>query len=202
MISLILRGAGFGFTAGTVPGPLHTYLMNETLLQGFRRSFIIVLSPLLSDIPIILLMILVLDNVSDGVIRALEIFGGLFVLYLARNAWKQSQEETLLKPSEASSPRFAMWQALLVNWLNPNPYIFWGTVLGPLLLEGLEKSIWHGAAFLLAFYGVFLGVMTIVGLTFHYARGLDERWLRGMLRCSVVILTFFGLRFIYQGIVG
>lgn len=203
MIALIARGISLGFAAGSIPGPLHTFLIKETLLRGGSKSIIIILAPFTADLPLILLMVLVLDRLPDGIIRILQIVGGLFILTLARGAWRQARTAHLLleNPSESnSSVRITFWRALLVNWLNPAPYIFWGTVNGPLLVKGLDQSLLHGLAFLAAFYGTFMVIMVGVVVVFHAARRLDARLVRGMVQFSALVLFFFGLSLIWQGI--
>ncbi|MCC6805094.1 MAG: LysE family transporter, partial [Anaerolineae bacterium] len=87
MLALIARGITLGLTAGVLPGPLQTFLIQTTLTQGWRKGIILVFSPLLSDIPIILLTVLVLAQFPPDFIRVVQIAGGLFVLWLARAAW-------------------------------------------------------------------------------------------------------------------
>jgi threonine/homoserine/homoserine lactone efflux protein len=86
-----------------------------------------------------------------------------------------------------------------MNLLSPGPYLFWATVNGPLLRDGLEQSIGHGAAFLIAFYGVFLGMMAVVALIFDRLRRVDERLTRGLLLAAIVVLGGFGIYLIVQG---
>ena len=88
MIAFIAQGMGFGFAAGTSPGPLQSFLISTTLSKGWRRGVLVVLSPLLTDAPIILVMTLLLRQLPDGAIRAIQIAGGLFVLYLAWSNWR------------------------------------------------------------------------------------------------------------------
>src|SRR5664279_122211 len=83
MLFLIARGVTLGFTAGMLPGPLQTYLIQTTLVQGWRKSLIMVISPLIADIPVIILTVFVLAQLPPAFIRIVQIVGGLFVLYLA-----------------------------------------------------------------------------------------------------------------------
>ena len=83
MIELIGRGISLGVFAGSMPGPLQALLINETLLGGWRRSFVIAFSPLLTDMPIIVVVVFFLDQLPDGFIPAIQLVGGGFVLYLA-----------------------------------------------------------------------------------------------------------------------
>jgi len=202
MLSIIARGMSLGFAAGSIPGPLHTFLINETLLRGWRGSLPIVFTPLVSDIPIILLMVVVLDNLPADAVRGLQVVGGVFIFSLAWGAWRQAGRVEQLTASAANLPRFAFGRALMLNWLNPAPYIFWGTVNGPLLVNGLAQSVWHGLGFLLAFYAMFLGMMTLVVLLFERVRRSSPRVIPLVLRLTAFLLLVFGVSLIAQGVGG
>jgi len=62
MLIHLLIGASLGVSAGAAPGPLQAYLLNQTTQHGWRRALPAVLAPLLSDIPIILLMLFILPS--------------------------------------------------------------------------------------------------------------------------------------------
>ncbi|MBZ0309466.1 MAG: LysE family transporter [Anaerolineae bacterium] len=201
MIELLTSGAGFGFTAGSMIGPLQTYLINETLLKGWQRSVIIAFSPLFTDAPIIFLMVVVLNQLPENAIGLLQIVGGFYILTLVRPTWKQSQQPPDLNDAvQAGSQRQTLGRAMMINWLNPGPYLFWGTVLGPLLVGGLEKSVLHGLMLMLGFYGAFIGVMLGLTILFTRLRYLDKRYVGYMMRLTVLILLFFGIRLVLQGI--
>lgn len=201
MLSMFTSGAGFGFTAGTLIGPLQTYLINETLLKGWQRSMVIAFSPLFTDAPIIFLMVVVLKQLPETAVAALQIIGGIFILTLVRPTWQQAQNPPALDGElPQGSQRQTLGRAMLINLLNPGPYLFWGTVLGPLLVKGLEQTIFHGLVFLFGFYGTFIGIMLGLTLIFAKLRHLDRRIVQNAMRLSVVILIFFGLRLIYEGV--
>ena len=67
-----------------------------------------------------------------------------------------------IKPGKINS----LGKAILANFLNPNPYLFWITIGGPLLIGGFNVSIWNGVIFLFTFYLMLVGskmVIAIVG---------------------------------------
>lgn len=203
MLALIARGITLGLTAGVLPGPIQTYIIQTTLVQGWRKSLILVISPLVSDIPIILLTVFVLAQIPPAFIRVIQIAGGLFVLWLARAAWLSFRAGTMIGAGGEAlilSPRQLLARGLAINILSPGPYIFWGTVNGPLLVEGLRESVFHGAAFLIAFYGAFLGVLTGFVVVFNRVRTLDVRVTRALLLIITILLVVFGLSLIGQGV--
>lgn len=204
MLFLIARGITLGFTAGVLPGPLQTYLINTTLLLGWRKSLIIILAPLIMDGPLIVLVLFFFRQFPPELLRALQIAGGLFVLWLAWGAWQQVRAGVSIGPGEDgavdSTQRQIMARAVLMNVLSPAPYVFWTTVNGPLLIQGLQQSVWHGLAFLVSFYGTFLLIMSLIVLLFDRLRRLDERVTRAVLLITVVVLVFFGLSLLAQGL--
>jgi threonine/homoserine/homoserine lactone efflux protein len=75
-----IQGVTFGFAAAVQPGPFQTYLISQTVSHGWRRTLPAVFAPLLSDGPIIALVLLVLSHVPDGAIQFLRLAGGAFVV--------------------------------------------------------------------------------------------------------------------------
>ena len=84
----ILQGIGYGFAAAAQPGPFQTYLISQTLLNGWKRTLPAAFAPLLSDGPIIAFSLLLLSQVPPWFQRFLYIAGGVFVLYLAYGNYK------------------------------------------------------------------------------------------------------------------
>lgn len=201
--SYFLQGAALGFTAAATPGSLQTLLISETLLGGFRRGARITLAPLITDAPIIVAVLLILNQVPPVVLRVLSIAGGLFVLYLAWGLLQQWRRGTQAMANvEGAQPIgwSGLWRAAIVNWLNPNPYIFWTLVGGPTLLAALNQSAVYGAAFLAGMYGVFISSMLIIALVFHLARSLGPQVVRGLLLISIAVLAIFGVILLARGL--
>lgn len=204
MIGLIVQAIGYGVAAGITPGPLQSYLISTTLSQGWQRGLFVVFSPLVTDIPIIIVMTFVLQQLPEWLQRGLQFSGGCFVLWLAGNMLKDWRTGKLkiadVSELEAGGGRRTLGQAAIMNFLSPGPYIFWGTVTGPLLVESLAISGWHGAGFLLAFYGTFLGIMSIMVLIFDRLRRLDPTFTRNILLFAIMLLGGLGILLIFQSI--
>jgi threonine/homoserine/homoserine lactone efflux protein len=84
----LLQGIGFGLAAASQPGLLQTYLISQALTNGWRRTLTATLAPLVSDEPIIVVCLLVLNQVPAWMEKALYGVRGLFVLYLAFGAYQ------------------------------------------------------------------------------------------------------------------
>lgn len=203
MLSFILSGIRLGFAAGTLPGPLQSYIINTTVVQGWQKSIIIVFSPLVIDAPIIVLIVFILGQLPSQMISLIQIIGGLYLLWIARGAWLQFRAGLDLQ-AEANLPSESrtFTRGLLMNILSPGPYIFWGTVNGPLLVQALEQSVAHAAVFLVSFYGTFLGLLAVIVLIFDRVRALDKQVTRVILFLTIIMLVWFGITLLVDGVVG
>jgi threonine/homoserine/homoserine lactone efflux protein len=144
--------------------------------------------------------LLVLTNVPDEVLQVLQIVGGLFLLYLAFNAYKAWRTFTP-NSKEESAPKFTFFKAILVNLLNPNPYIAWSLVMGPFLIKGWNESVGRGIILLAAFYGsMIIYSIGLIGI-FAAARNFGPRISRIALRISVIAFAAFGIYQLWSGIV-
>ncbi len=192
-------GITYGFAAAVQPGPLSAYLISQALARGWRRTLPACCSPLLSDGPIALLAILVLTHVPPALVQWLHILGGAFVLYLAVAAWKtwKGYSRNISSPG---SGRRSLFQATVVNLLNPNPYLGWTLVLGPLLLKGWRESPGVGIALIVGFYGTMVASMAGIVLLFHAARNIGPRVNRILIGISALALGAFGIYQLWLGL--
>ncbi len=200
MVNYFILGVTFAFAAAVQPGPLQAYLVSQTLSAGWRRTLLAAFSPLLSDGPIILLVVILLSQVPAGFVQALQIIGGLFLIYLAYGAYqayKKYQPEKVLEPKSGQQ---TLLKAALVNLLNPNPYLAWSLVMGPLLIKAWRETPLNGIALLVSFYStMILGLLGTV-LLISAARSLGTRINRGLILLSSAALAVFALYELWTGI--
>jgi threonine/homoserine/homoserine lactone efflux protein len=194
----ILQGIGYGLTAAAQPGPLQTYLISQTLIKGWKRTLPAALAPLLSDGPIIALSLLILSQVPLWLQRFLHIAGGLFVLYLAYSAYKTWKFFDPAIPHIETEQ--SILKAALINTLNPNPYIFWSLVTGPILVTGWRETPASGLGFLGGFYATMILGLSVVIIGFGSARQLGPKIIRALLGISAITLFCFGLFQLWLGI--
>jgi threonine/homoserine/homoserine lactone efflux protein len=200
--ALFLQGAALGITAAAAPGPFQAFLVSESLAGGWRRGAIVALAPLVSDLPIILLALLLLEQLPPLFLRVVSLAGGLFVLYLAWGSWTQWRAGEGQASEYPGSAGGGLRRAAIINVLGPGPYLFWTLVLGPILLSALRDSPLYGGVFVLGFYGLFVGgLLGLVGL-FHQARRLGPRVVRALLLVSILILVVFAAGLLREGLLG
>jgi threonine/homoserine/homoserine lactone efflux protein len=199
MMYFVAQGIAFGFAAAIQPGPFQAYLISHTLRYGWRKSLALALVPLCSDLPIIGLVVLILNGLPDSGILILRLAGGAFLLFLAYNAIRNAKATPAnSETGDQSTPGFL--QAVLTNLLNPNVYIYWGILTGPILITGWKQAPEIGFLFLASFYIV----MTLVVLAILLAFGLAGQILPNVRRALIVVSAFglagFGMYQLWIGI--
>jgi threonine/homoserine/homoserine lactone efflux protein len=192
MATYVILGMTYAFAAAVQPGPLQAYLISQALSHGWRRTLPAALSPLISDGPIIALVLLALSRLPPWLIPTVRLAGGVLLLYLAFAAartWKaQGSGQAAQKRAEPRS----LLGATTVNLMNPGPYLGWSLIMGPLLLKGWREDPVHGIALLASFYSVM--VLSLAGLIvlFAAARGLGPRVSRALVGVSALALAGLG----------
>jgi threonine/homoserine/homoserine lactone efflux protein len=185
-----------GFTLGLVvitPGPFQAYIIMQTLEIGWKRALPASFAPLLSDGPIILLMVLILSQAPPWLLDGLRIAGGLYILWLAVRSLRSAHALDSESPPFAKAGPRTLFKAVLINLLNPNPYIFWGTVGARILLEGWRLAPVTAISFIAGFYATAITSLAGIILLFGTARRLGPRVTRILAIVSSSALLAFGL---------
>jgi threonine/homoserine/homoserine lactone efflux protein len=202
MLFYLLQGITLGFSAGVSPGPLQAYFLSQTLKIGWKRTLPAAFAPLLSDGPIILLVLFILTRTPDWLRRGLQVAGGGFILYLAWGAYQTFHRPPVLLTPNLSQGNRSLREATVMNLLNPNPYIFWSTILGPILIAGWHEAPPYGMSFLLGFYlamiSMFMGFIAMFGT----ARHLGPQVTKTLGGVSALALLGFGVFQIWVGVRG
>lgn len=195
----ILQGIGFGMAAASQPGPFQTYLISQSLINGWRRTLPAAMAPLVSDGPIIALCVLVLSQVPAGMEKALYAVSGVFILYLAFGSYRAWRHNKATLTAD-NSARQCVWKAALMNSLSPGPYVYWTLVTGPILVAGWRESAVNGIGFLAGFYVTIVAVLAVIIFGFGLASRFGPRVSHAMLGVSTVALVLFGCFQIFQAL--
>lgn len=191
MLEHFLFGSSYAFSAAVQPGPLQAFLISRVAATGWKRTLPACLAPLISDVPIALLVLVVLGQLSATAQNILRASGGGLLLYLAYVALSQWRHPSAPE-SPSSAPR-TLLDAVLVNVLNPNPYLGWALVLGPSTLAAWHENPWHAVALVGSFYGTMIAVLALFILLVGTAGFLGSRGRRALVGASAVALAGLGL---------
>ena len=191
MAIYLILGITFGFAAAVQPGPLQTFIISRTLNSGWRYTLLSAFAPLISDAPIVILVLLILNRVPIWVENVLHFAGGFFVLFLAWGAFKSFKNYALNQKALLQATRQNFIKAVTVNLLNPNPYLGWSLVMGPLLLKGWRESPGNGIGLVVGFYCTM--ILTTIGIIFLFSavRRFGPKVSRVLIGISVIALMIY-----------
>jgi threonine/homoserine/homoserine lactone efflux protein len=193
LLEHILFGSSYAFACAVQPGPLQAFLLSQVAQRGWRRTLPAAFSPLLSDGPIAVLVLVVLRRFPVGMERFLQAAGGFLLLYLAWAALSRSGTNIQAPRLEEGVTPGTILQAAAVNLLNPNPYLGWTLVLGPKILSAWAQSRGHALALAASFYGTMVLTLAVIILLFGATRFLGTRGRRVLLVLSAGALALLGV---------
>jgi threonine/homoserine/homoserine lactone efflux protein len=176
LILYLLQGITLALYATIMPGPLQAFLISYVLKNGWKRTLPSAFAPIMTDGPIL-----------------------AFILYLARGIFLTFRRSgPTLEPDEGAA-RKGFFSAIAINALNPNPYIFWSVVGGPIVLSGWRESATLGISFLAAFFCTFICGLAALIILFATAGKVDPKISWMLSTIAFIALLIFGL---YQIVVG
>jgi threonine/homoserine/homoserine lactone efflux protein len=200
MFVYLFFGITYALAAAIQPGPFQTFIISKTLENGWKKTLPAAFAPVLSDGPIIVLVLFILSKIPSELIRFLQIGGGLLLLYLAYSSFRSFLNFDNLNKPEENKTDSTLIKAVLVNLLNPAPYIGWSLIMGPMFIEGYNQNAINGIALIGGFYiTIVLAQMGII-LLFGLAKNLGPKVTRITLGIASVGLAGFGVYLLWQGV--
>ncbi|MCW5873532.1 MAG: LysE family transporter [Anaerolineales bacterium] len=201
--AIFAQAAAIGVGAALSPGPFQSLVIAQALLGGWRRAAPVTFAPLLADIPVAVAMVFVMRQVPPAFLRSIQLAGAALLAYLAWDLWRQLRSAAEAAATEADQNAPPAWrsllQGMLMLFLSPGTYLFWGLVLGPLLLRGLAHSSIHGVAMLAGFYifsiGGLLGIAFVLGKLGQF----NPKMRRVLQTASLVLMLGMAFWLLYDG---
>lgn len=199
MWQYLVSGTILGFSAGVAPGPLLALVITETLRHNQKQGIRVALVPLLTDCPIILFSLVLVDRLAQfkPFLGWLSVAGALFVFYLAWESFNAGGIELTAPVSKPKSVR----KGMIANFLNPHPYLFWITVGSPIILRASRVNLLSALLFVGSFYLLLVGSKMLLALMIgKYHSFLAGRLYTYLMRFLGVVLAVFGLLFLWDGL--
>ncbi|WP_243360009.1 LysE family translocator [Fundidesulfovibrio terrae] len=199
-LTYLATGAALGLTGALSPGPLLALVCVQTLTHGPREGARVGMAPLFTDLPVMSLCMLVLTALSGQawLMGALSLAGSVVVFRFGLASFKTKPLEIMASPTPARSWR----KGVATNLLNPNVWIFWGTVGAPTVLEAFGSSVAAGAGFLAGFYVCLIGAFAAVAwISARCSSFLSGTGYVRTMRVLGVVLILLAARLAWGGIV-
>lgn len=199
MIYFLTVGTVLGLSAGFSPGPLLALVISETLRHGMQAGVRVALAPIITDLPIILLTLLVLSKLSHfhNVLGVISLAGGLFILFMG---WQSIRTRGIDMNIGDAAPK-SLSKGVVANALNPHPYLFWFSVGAPAMAKALSLHINALLAFLVSFYAFLVGSKILLAVLVGRSRSfLTGRAYISTMRILGLILIVFALALFHEGL--
>ena len=195
MLSFLTAGTILGLSAGFAPGPLLALVISETLQHDIKSGIKVALAPILTDLPIIVLTLLILAKLSrfNNVLGVISIIGACFIVYLGVTNIKTKG----LDIEENTGASKSLQKGILVNALSPHPYLFWFSVGAPTTIKAINLSLPAALSFVLSFYVLLVGSKIVLAIMVGKSRSflLGNKYIFTMRLLGFILIIFAGFLF-------
>ncbi len=191
----ILPGILVGVGSAVSPGPIMLLIISETLRGGIRSGWSVAVSPLITDIPFIIISILLAKSISSfhSLVEFISLIGAGFLMFLAYQNITVQKEDLQKPPSSSRS----LLKGITLNLVSPYLYIFWFSIALPVFARGnIFGSIFFAASLSISAVGSMMILATLVALI----RNQFLDYLHWIIRSLSVLLFLVALMFIQEGV--
>ncbi len=194
IIQDIFTGFVFGVAAGLSPGPLMALLISETLKGHKKNGILVSISPIITDIPILIVSLLILDRIKEVQhLLSVVYFIGAFVLFYL--GYKNIKLKKLHIETDLTG---SLKKGVILNILNPYTYLFWFFIGAPYVSNA---GVVGGTLFTIFFFIGITGSMILIAVfTQRLKRFIESRYYIYLLRFIGVLFIVFGFVLIKDGI--
>ncbi len=192
MIYFSSAGIILGLSAGFAPGPLLALVISETLHHGMRSGLKVALAPVITDVPIILLTVFILANLSHFhiLMGLISLIGAIIVCYLGYECFKTVPLTVKIKKGYPKSFR----KGILVNAASPHPYLFWLSIGSPAMIKAAQQHILFAVLFVCFFYIFLVGSKVLLAIIVGKSRAfLSSNMYIYIMRCLGILLIVFAV---------
>lgn len=201
MLEYLAPAALLGLAGGFGPGPLLALVISETLNRGIGAGIRVAVAPLLTDAPIIALSLLVISRLESSawLLGAISLAGGMVVLRIGLHDLRRGAHDVDADAPQA--PSRSLRRGVIVNLLNPHPYVFWFSVGAPLIVRAAQTAAGLAVAFMVVFYGLLVGSKVLVA----WIAARSRAFLRGRsfdmtIRALGVLMILFSFLLLRDGV--
>lgn len=199
LIKFLALGSFLGLAAGTSPGPLLAVTISETLQYGKWEGIKVAVSPLITDLPIVLSVLYVLSHLTsyDFIIGIIAFFGASYLIYSGIESLKLKKDSVELNIEKED----ALKKGVIVNFGNPHPYVFWFSIGGPIIYKSLNTHVSATVLFILGFYIFLVGSKVVITLIVEKSKSfINSKHYFSIIRALGIAQIIFGLTFIKMGL--
>ena len=198
VLGLALAGITLGVVEGVKPGPLLTTVIKETLTNGFRGGIRAASAPFFTDGPLILFSIFMAGYIADQPLLfcGIAVLGAIFLTRMGMECF--NPEIPVIDATDIDLTQ-SLKKGILTNLLNPNAYIFWLLIGGPLMATAADSEPIAPFAYAISFLVSIVLVKITIAYFFSKAQVnlSSDRYLSTLKICGLAMFIFAG-SFLYK----
>jgi len=198
IITLSIAGITLGFVEGVKPGPLLTMVIRETLSGGLKAGAKAASAPIFTDGPMIFISMIFAGWVSNFplILIIISILGAIYLAWMGIECFGISPPSSELSDHKITG---SLKRGILTNLLNPNVYIFWFLIGGPIMATAFEQNplapIFYAISFLVSIILIKIGIAYLFDKTRGQLSVKSYKFTLGI--CGLAMIGF-SLGFSYQ----
>jgi threonine/homoserine/homoserine lactone efflux protein len=203
-VTVALAGLGLGIALGGAPGPVQAVLLTEAVRGGLSRGFRAQAGANLSFGLLLIVLALGVSVVLPGgpILRALELAGGAFLLWLAWDGFRSAGDLELGTGGRGRLPPAI--RGIMAVILNPGAWLFLATAAASLFAAASQQG--GPANTLLAALALLAGVVMTDGAVVLIGglgvRRAGDRVARLVRRGLAVLLAALGIWLLLRAVIG
>jgi len=198
MIDLVIAGILLGIYDGLSPGPMLLLVVSQTIKHDFKEGLKVAFAPLISDIPIIIISLIIISFLEGykSILGIISILGGVYLVYLAYESFKFKPLKVDVVVRNPKSLR----KGVTLNLVNPSPYIFWITIGSPIIIPAYMINPVAPFEFIISFYIFLVGAKICVA----YITGKSREFVTGKTYLHImnilgILISIFAIIYLYNG---
>ena len=193
VIGLALAGVTLGIVEGVKPGPLLTTVIKETLTNGFKGGIRAASAPFFTDGPLILFSIFMAGYIADQplLFGGIAVLGAIFLTRMGMECFNPVIPDIDATDIDLTQ---SLKKGILTNLLNPNAYIFWLLIGGPLMATAADSEPTAPFAYAISFLVSIVLVKISIAYFFSKAQVnlSSDRYLLILKICGFAMFIFAG----------
>ena len=196
--SLAAAGIALGIIEGIKPGPLLTMVIRESLSKGLKAGMWTAAAPIFTDGPMIIASILLAGWIAEepAVLCIISILGAGFLAWMGVECFGIDPPDPDVGESDVTG---SLRRGVVTNLLNPNVYVFWFLIGGPLMASAAAEEPLAPVAYALSFLVSIILVKVSIAYFFDRTREtLSPRAYRTALPLCGIGMLAFAVGFAYQ----
>ena len=170
ILGLAIAGATLGLVEGIKPGPLLTMVIRETLSGGLRAGLWTAAAPIFTDGPLVIFSLFAAAWIATNP-SALLVITLAGAIFLAQMGYECFGLEPPNMDEDAPPPTGSFLRGIITNLLNPNVYVFWFLIGGPLMASAADEEILAPIAYAITFLVTIMLTKAAIAYAIHRASG-------------------------------